>query len=312
MGLPARLVQSCLDRSIPFLLTLHDYWWICANAQLLTNYGRKLCAGPVGYLNCARCVLARARLSGLWLAIPPIAALLAWRSRLLRKALAHAAQLIAPSGFVASWYGAHGVPDRKIVLLPHGLERPTDLDRARGRTASIKLAYVGGLAWQKGVHILVEALRGLEDRAELLVAGDETLDPDYVAGLRSEASANVRFLGSLSREKVWRLLSQVDAVAVPSLWNETFSLLLHEAHASGLPVLASRLGALTEAVDHERNGLLLTPGQVGEWRSAIQRLVDEPGLLATLRAGVTDPMTLDEHVDRIEAIYSLCLSQLSA
>ena len=310
IGLPAGVVRSCLERGIPFVLTLHDYWWVCANAQLLTNYSHELCAGPVGFLNCARCALARGGAGGQWLGVPPIAALLAWRARKLRNVIAHAAALIAPSGFVATWYGSRGVPDRKIVLLPHGLEWPPDLDRAQERAGPIKLAYIGGLAWQKGVHVLVDSLRGLEDDAQLIVAGDETFDKEYVARLRSDAPANVRFLGPLPRERVWQLLSQVDAVAVPSLWNETFSLLLHEAYAAGLPVLASRLGALTEAVCHEHSGLLLPPGRVAAWQSAILRLANEPGLLATLRAGVNAPMTLDEHASHLESIYSQCQSMV--
>jgi hypothetical protein len=52
------------------------------------------------------------------------------------------------------------------------------------------------------------------------------------------------------------------------------------------------------------DGLLLPPGDVAAWRAAMQRLLDEPDLLPRLRAGVQPPMTMEEHVDRLEALYA--------
>ncbi|MCX8068494.1 MAG: glycosyl transferase group 1, partial [Anaerolineae bacterium] len=72
-------------------------------------------------------------------------------------------------------------------------------------------------------------------------------------------------------------------------------------------VLASRLGALAERVRDGVDGLLLPPGDVTAWRAAIQRLIDDPDLLSRLRAGVQPPMTMEEHVERLEAIYAQVL-----
>ena len=60
MGFPVQLLHLLRQRRIPYVVTLHDYWWICANAQLLTNYGQQICDGPRLWLNCGRCALARA------------------------------------------------------------------------------------------------------------------------------------------------------------------------------------------------------------------------------------------------------------
>ena len=67
-------------------------------------------------------------------------------------------------------------------------------------------------------------------------------DPAYVASLRANAGPGVRFFGALTHAQVWDILDQIDAVAVPSLWYETFSLIAHEAFAAGRPVIASGLG----------------------------------------------------------------------
>ena len=84
---------------------------------------------------------------------------------------------------------------------------------------------------------------------------------------------------------------------------------MSEAFAAGLPVLASRLGALTERVRDGVDGLLVPSGDVAAWREALQRLVDEPDLLVRLKANVRPPLTLDQHVDQIETVYDRVLAQ---
>jgi len=304
MGLPVSLANRILERPVPLTVTLHDYWWLCPNAQLLTNDSGEVCEGPRSG-NCARCMLARAGFPGLRPAIPLLAGLAAWRNRLLRGVLDGARVLIAPTEFVRCWYAAHGVPEEKIVVLAPGLEGfalPSQPPRPAG--GAVRFAYIGGLSWQKGVHVLVEAFSRLQGEAELWVAGDESFDPAYVSRLKALATPNVRFLGRLDRRGVWHTLTQVDVVVVPSLWYETFSFLISEAFAAGLPVLASRLGALADRVRDGVDGLLLPPGDVAAWRAAMQRLLDDPDLLPRLRAGVRPPMTMEEHVDRLEALYA--------
>jgi len=304
MGLPAGLLRPVQQRRLPIVITLHDYWWVCPNAQLLTNYSQHLCDGPRAYLNCARCTLARGGHPRLLIATPPLAGLLAWRNRLLRRILRAADRLIAPTEFVRRWYITHGALLDRVVVIPHGLEGPGQRPPGnRKPDGLVRFAYVGGLSWQKGVHVLVEAFGGIHGPAELWIAGDESSDPAYVAHLRAQAIPGVRFLGRLTREEVWKTLAQVDAVAIPSLWYETFSFIASESFAAGVPVVASRLGPLADRVHDGVDGMLVPPGDVAAWRAALQRLVDEPHLLARLRANVHPPMTLDEHVDRIEALY---------
>jgi len=308
MGLPVSLVRSIRRRGIPFVITLWDFWWVCANAQLLTNYSQEICDGPGEYLNCARCALTRARHPRLWLALPPLIGLLAWRNRLLRRIMQKADALIAPTEFVRRWYATylfkHNVPTKDLLVLQPGLELPTVTSRKRQRTnGSVRFAYIGGLSWQKGVHILVEAFSGVRGHGELWIAGDESFDPTYVARLRAQATPEVRFLGRLTREEVWETLAQVDVVLVSSLWYETFSFIVSEAFTAGAIVVASRLGPLADRVRDGVDGLLVPPGDIAGWRSALQRLVDDPDLLARLRANVRPPMSLEEHANSIESLY---------
>ena len=306
MGMPVALIRSIKRRGIPFVITLWDFWWICANAQLLTNYSREVCDGPRAYLNCARCALARINHPRLWLALPALAGLSGWRNRLLRQVIGAATRLIAPTDFVRRWHSARGVPTDRLRVLPPGLESAAAVHGSRQRSdrGTVRFAYIGGLSWQKGVHILVDAFRRIQGRGELWIAGDESFDPAYVARLRAQAAPGVRFLGRLAREEVWQTLGQVDVVAVPSLWYETFSFLVSEAFTMGTPVVASNLGALADRVRDGVDGLLISPGDVDAWGAALEELVREPGLLARLRSNVRPAMTHDEHIRRIESLYA--------
>ncbi len=166
MGLPVGIVGGLRRRGIPYVVTLHDYWWVCANAQLITNYDRRPCAGPRAYFNCARCAAARAGGGLAGPAVPVLAAVMAVRARLVWDVLMGAGVIVAPSEFIRRWYVQWGLPGERVELLPHGFEavggRPAGPEAARWR---LRVAYIGGLAWAKGVHVLVEAFRGLENRA---------------------------------------------------------------------------------------------------------------------------------------------------
>jgi glycosyltransferase involved in cell wall biosynthesis len=303
MGLPVRLLRPLRRRRIPYVVTLHDYWWICANAQLLTNYGQQICDGPRLWLNCGRCALARGGVGVLWPAAPALIPLLAARARLQRQALEQADRLIAPTRFVKAWHVEHGLSAAQIEVLPHGIERPLRPPQHKHSAGLIRFACIGGLAWQKGIHVLIEAFEQVKGEAELWIAGSEAFDPAYAHQLRLMAGPRVRFLGGLSREQVWACLAEVDVLAVPSLWYEAFSLIAHEAFVAGVPVMASHLGALAEVVRDGVDGLLVPPHDVDAWTSALQRLVDEPALLERLRAGVRAPMDLRAHVRLLTDLY---------
>jgi glycosyltransferase involved in cell wall biosynthesis len=309
-GLPVSLVDHLQQRNIPFIITLHDFWWICANAQLLTNYDQSLCSGPQAFLNCARCALARSGHKRLWPAMPLLVPPLAHRNRLLQGALKSAARLIAPSNFVRRWYEVHGVPSGKLHEIPHGLETAGSAPGTRSKpTSKVRFTYIGGLSWQKGVHLVLEAFQNLPAGAELWIVGDDTGDPTYVTALKSLASGQVRFQGRQSRQQIWKTLSQTDVVVVPSLWYEAYAFVVSEAFAARVPVVASHIGTLADRVRPEVDGLLVPPGDVSGWRDALARFLQEPDLAPRLRAGIQPVKTLEDHVTEIDALYALILQE---
>ncbi|MEM7030284.1 MAG: glycosyltransferase family 4 protein [Chloroflexota bacterium] len=311
MGLPVSVVEYLQTEKIPYVITLHDFWWICANAQLFTNYDQTICDGPRAYVNCARCAVARAGHPNFWPAIPALAPLLARRNNLLRSVLANAVCLISPSQFVADWYVNQGIPKSTLRVVPHAIPLPDKLPpRVPLHNRPFRFGYIGGLSHQKGVHILLEAFAKLQPNAELWIAGDKDAEPEYVKGLDDQATDNVRFLGRLSRQQVWETLAQVDVIVVPTLWYESFSLIISEAHAMGVPVIASKLGPITDRIQVGVNGLFVPAGDVDALQKAMTKCMVDPILMQTAEGRQTGQGAMDGHTANILDIYETALTQI--
>ena len=315
MGLPVTIVNQLNAAKIPYIVTVHDYWFLCANAQLLTNYDNTLCQGPNWWLNCARCALARAGQEHAAWAAPAVAPLMAIRHNRLRRVLAGARQTIAPTNFVREIYREVGLPVANMVVIPHGIVVPeVNGETATGRqqpSSKLHVAYIGGISWQKGVHVLIAAINQLPpEEVFLSIYGDTAAFPDYVAHLKEAVCYdNVAFAGQVAHADLGRVLAGADIVAVPSLWYETSSLIIQEAFAAGVPVVASDLGAMREKVSDGVDGLLAAPGDVSAWRNSLLRFLEEPAMRQQMQAGMGPVRTVAAHTDDIEAIYGSALNR---
>ncbi len=263
-GLPADLVGWVRAQGRPALISLRDFWFVCPNAQLIDYTTGNLCTTPGAPLHCARCALVRAGMRSALAGAPVLAPLMAARNRILRGVMARADALLTYTEFVRRWFSQHGAPADRLHYVPRGIPRPESPPVGRrADDGHVRFVYLGGLAWQKGVHVVIEAFNALPAEAELIIAGDESQYPDYVAELRTLARhPGIRFAGRLDRPAVWETMAAADAVVVPSLWYETFSMLTHEAFAMGVPVLASDHGVMADAVTDGVDGLLVSPGDV--------------------------------------------------
>jgi len=311
MALSAKLLPIARQSGAPLLLTLHDYWFICANSQLIWP-DAQVCRGKAGGLNCVRCAAA-ARFSSLvrWLR-PGLAPLFLYRDLVVRKAALQAGQFISPSRFLLDRYMEAGFPAERCLHLENGIE--TKRIRAFGWRSSegpLRVTFLGSLAWQKGVHILAQAFNGLPaGQARLRIWGDPTVFPEYAKRLRRILPhPDAELMGRIANERVGEVLADSDVIVVPSLWYENSPVVIQEARAAGVPVVASDHGALSEKVRHGVDGLLFPPGDAAALRRTLQRLLDEEELLPELRQNIPAPVDMGEHVERLEAIYRHALER---
>ncbi len=113
----------------------------------------------------------------------------------------------------------------------------------------------------------------------------------------------VAFKGAVARGAVQAVLQEADLLLMPSLWYESYSIIVDEALSAGVPVLVSDHSAPAERVIPEVNGLTAPPGDVSAWQRQLQRFADDPALRARLRRGVQPPLLLSQHLLKMEAVY---------
>ena len=287
---------------VPAVVEMHDFYLACERAHLERHSGG-LCAGPEGGRACAAYCFPN----------DPMAAQ-RWplRTHMFRHAVEQADALICPSQFVSDTarqlFGSSLPP---VFVIGNGvtfsMSRPV-VNRPRDEDV-LRLACVGAIVPHKGLHVVIEALRlARVPRVELTLFGLVT--HPYLGRLLTEATAvpnlTVRVFGTFEPEQLPALLPDTDLVIVPSLVAESYGLGAREALACGVPVAASRIGALPEGIRHRENGLLFTPGSALELAAILQQVAEDPTLLPQLRAGIlpSDWISVSERVAAVEDVMA--------
>ena len=235
----------------------------------------------------------------------------------LREKVAACAFVCAISQFGRSQIMRATPPDEwaKIELTPLGVESAPRADLRvgpppAGANGAFRLACVGQLQPAKGYHLLLEALAALAAAGRavtLTIVGD---GPDRDALLahagRLALGQRVAFVGALNQEGVRKVYACTDAFVLAS-FAEGVPVVLMEAMAAGVPCVATRITGIPELIRDGVDGLLVTPSSVDELAHAIGRLIDEPGLRATLarsaRRRVAEQYNLTTNVQRLADVF---------
>jgi L-malate glycosyltransferase len=173
-------------------------------------------------------------------------------------------------------------PD-KVRTLWYGVDmerfRPGPRREPGRRLALLTVAH---LIPEKGVDVLLRALALMRDKqVELRVVGDGP-EASRLARLAESLGlgSRVEFLGL--RNDVEQLLAQADVFVHPAVWQEAFGMTIAEAMTCGRPVVASRVGAVPELIEHERSGLLFPAGSAQALAQALDRLAEDAELCERL------------------------------
>lgn len=167
----------------------------------------------------------------------------------------------------------NGVDDRRFRPGQGGEELKEEL----GIEGNVVL-YVSRMSYRKGPHVLLNAFAGIED-ATLVMAGSGEMLPFLKAQARFlGVEDRVHFLGYVPDETLPKLYDMADIFVLPSTTAEAFGIVVLEAMASGVPVIATDVGGIPEIVRSSESGLLVPPGNEFELREAIERLLQNEEL----------------------------------
>jgi glycosyltransferase involved in cell wall biosynthesis len=193
-----------------------------------------------------------------------------------------------------------GLPADRLQLCPLPVPDPGVRSRGRGEYA----LYLGRLAPEKGIQTVLEAWRGLD--IPLKIRGSGPLEKEVRAAMTG--NRNIEMIPRISVEEKHELIRGARFLVWPSLGDyETFGLVVAEAYACGVPVVASRTGVAIERILNGKTGIFFAANDAAELAKAAQWAWDHPEEMAAMGANGRElyeaKFTLERGCDRLIAVY---------
>jgi glycosyltransferase involved in cell wall biosynthesis len=271
----ARVVE--IMEELPVLLDVHDFWAVCPNDDLLHRPNCQPCGEHFPFAGCGEC-----------------AGLTHLRAMDERTELARRARIvIAHSAFNRSRLVA-GL-DRPVEIVDYGVDnarfRPEpepplspDIAELLADDQRPRVLFLGPPSLRRGAGLIVDLLLAVRSRipeVELIVAGRDPANPDGDQVLRAEAKelgirAALRCFASVPLHDLPALYAACDVAIAPAIGFEPGGLFVQQALATGVPVVASPLGAHEELIRHGEEGLLLPVQDLTSFAAGICSILLDP------------------------------------
>ena len=281
------------------IVTLHDYNLTCAKVNYI--YNDKACSGP-GIAKCSACVT---RHYGVVRGMPTVVG--NWFMDVVERSVVDMFLAVSQAVVIGNKLADYHLP---FCVIPNFIADTPDL--AEGDIQSYVeqlpmgdfLLFVGGLWRVKGIDVLLRAYAGLTDAPPLVLIGYPA--PDW-AQMASQCSNNVFVFKDWPHAAVMAAWGRCAIALIPSIGQDPCPTVAMEAMVMGKPIIATRMGGLTDIVADGKTGTLVSPGDAQALREAIQRLVADParrermGKMAQRRVKEFQAQSV---VPRIEQAYS--------
>jgi glycosyltransferase involved in cell wall biosynthesis len=214
-------------------------------------------------------------------------------------------RVIVHSQWMAGWVERWGVPALRLSVIPNGVELPEALAPATlSLSTPVTIVTAARLTRWKGIDELIAVVAGQRDLG-LVVVGD---GPERVrleqAAREAGAADRVFFAGRRSREETLGIMASCDIFVLNSTWEGLPHAVL-DAMVLGMPLIATAVGGVPEAVADGESGLLIPPSDPDALRGALERLIVSPAERARLAAGAlraAERFTISRVADATEAL----------
>ncbi len=268
---------------IPVVLTFHLSYYTCIKNSLFYKNEKK-CDGVIREKVCTECVYHQKNIRGIKAILLSNTAMALFNLNInptrlnkslgtaigfpfviknIKRNLIRLEKVAEKIVVIAGWYKEilekNGMPSSKLIYIKQGLtsgyQHPSVHKKISG---ALRLVYIGRITESKGLHLLIEALcRIPEDKVSLHIYGKQT-ETKYINTCRqlSGTNKNICWKGVVPSEEVIPTLSNYDLLCLPSVFSEMSPLVIQEAFAAGIPVLASNVYGNVEQITEEVDGWL--------------------------------------------------------
>jgi glycosyltransferase involved in cell wall biosynthesis len=212
---------------------------------------------------------------------------------------------------LADWYRdilvINGIPAIKIKVIPQALTYEASGVRQTRIRASlpVKIAFVGRIQIQKGVHLLIDAMKQFPAEQAIADIYGMPEETSYYKEciVKSEQVSSINWKGWLKRDDVPATLANYDIICIPSVVSEMSPMVIQEAFASGTPVLASNVHGNAEQIIAGVNGWLFEFNNSTDLAKKINLLVKTPSLIEEARGKIDQPPGFGSVAAAYEKIY---------
>jgi glycosyltransferase involved in cell wall biosynthesis len=213
---------------------------------------------------------------------------------------------IALTEFGRRKFIAGGVPPEKIVVKPNFTDDP-----GLGRHTGCEALFVGRLVPEKGIETLLHAWRRLSERRpglKLTIVGQGPL-----AALQSQSPPNVEWRGWQAHDQLLQIMKDASLLVFPSEHYEGFPMTLVEAFATGLPVVASNIGACAEVIRDRETGRVYRPGDAGHLADVLEEMFGDRAMVRDMgqraRAEYEAKYTPQRNYEQLMNVYAMATAR---
>ncbi len=298
VGLETLEIARQVLPNVRILYTLHEYLPICySRGQLFRYHERGICQDSSPD-QCVKCFPERTADDFIL------------RRRGFQRAFELVDHFISPSEYLRQRFIQWGLAADRISVIANGHQ---SMRPARGWNPTSSegvniFGFFGQYVDVKGIDVLLAAASAAaseleEDGQELEIkvfGGNKNYaSEDYVKRIddileNAPDNLKVREMGAYSRDNVFQLMNSIDWLVMPSVWPETFGLVVSEGRDAKRPILSSTAGGLNGRVEDGVSGFTFAPGSVSELSSLMLECVGNKTLWQKLSAGVQDEISLDD------------------
>ncbi|MEO6719119.1 MAG: glycosyltransferase [Ferruginibacter sp.] len=327
-------VEAAWSLKIKIVLTCHVANYSC-NTGNLKYKDEDLCDGEIKLLKCTACSYHARDITGVKRAILSVGARLMfsgginstnWNTSLgtalgfpfiiatKKEELLRLEKMVNKIVVLTQWYKRileiNDIQPRKLLYISQGLPgRSIATLSATSSAPPLKLVFIGRISYLKGVHLILKALQQLSpSKISLDIYGADRED-EYALNCKQIAATmhNVKWIGSIDSHKVIDLLAGYDLLCLPSTFSEMSPLVIQEAFAAGIPVLASDVYGNAEQIKDGINGWLFKFKSSADLQNKLTRLIDQPGLINEAKKAVPATKAFAEVASQYYELYNSIL-----
>jgi len=288
------LLKACRDyRTVQ---TVHDYGLVCPSLWCVYKDNLKVCSGKIGN----QCIKHKCIPSRYY---PFLLRHNKSRNRLLKNQVS---VFITAGKILQNYLLSNNFKNIEVITLPIELKNKTAGNKLEKGT----ILFVGALEENKGIINLIDCYEKIylkNQNTKLMIIGKGSLEKSLKEKAKSlKSKKNIIFFGKVPHQEINKYYQKANVVVVPSILQETFSLVTAEAMATGCPVVASNRGEVVNLVKNGESGFIVDPINTKKMEYAILRIIDDNKLYRSMSiASIKRAKILfsTNHFQKIENIY---------